>query len=144
MIYLKQMKYNILPRCNTLQHYFPFIDITTVSHWLGEAKLSPLPQYMPIIRNFDGKTVLDIAIENQQYNLIELIFANLKKSPYNHHSRLIYHQIPQAIKMDIKGIGSYLDSRILKTTYSQQISKGFLKGNENELISKGYLWSNKV
>jgi hypothetical protein len=69
---------------------------------------------------------LDIAITNEDSKTTNLLLNYLKGFDIDHHSRLIVHQLPTIVKMDLPALMGYLESRRFTTPLTKEISAGIM------------------
>lgn len=66
---------------------------------------------MPFLINQDEMTPLDLAVNAKDFKQTNSIMKMLSKAPLDHHSRLISHQTPKLIEMNLPAMEKYFDRR---------------------------------
>ena len=120
------MCFNVFPRCKSLLHFVAEDkDMPDKENHLQEiftransGKFNEgQPLNIPIFRDIEGKTPIDICLDAKtlNLNLADLLFLQTKDYPLLHSSYLLYSAVVRAIEHELPSIGQYLDARLVES-----------------------------
>lgn len=96
---------------------------------------SPLYYIMLVLENNDGKSPLQLAIENNSARIIELMLNKLLKLDHFSLSRKIFTNFSTLFKMNLRSFEKYLNSCYFVTEQMRAINKLDLQGAEETIRS---------
>lgn len=96
-----------------------------------DSKQSRIYYLMILLQNADGKTALDVAIENNYKKSIELLLQYLIKVAQFSLSKAMYKHFSTLLNMELKIFEEFLSTCYFKTFQMKQITKADLKDNNN-------------
>lgn len=115
----------IVPSQDCILHFLNYDDLRHLHLKILDEKGKPKIE-VPFTKNRAGQTALDIAISKDDSKTTNLILNYLKGFDMDHHSRLIVHQLPEIVKMDLPAFMGYLESRRFTTPLTKEISTGIM------------------
>ena len=117
---------------------YDFIDdFDEFSKILDTFKSNPVYYSMLVLENLNGKTPLDIAIENNITKVIDLILNSLVWNDQFATSRAVYKRFPALFQMNLKAFVNYLNKWYFITPQMKSITKVKLE-NPNDTIREIY------
>lgn len=96
-----------------------------------DSKQSRIYYMMILLQNADGKTALDVAIENNYKKSIELLLQYLIKVAHFSLSKAMYKHFSTLLNMELKIFEEFLSTCYFKTFQMKQITKADLKDSNN-------------
>jgi hypothetical protein len=84
---------------------------------------SPLSLLHILYKNHDGKTALDIAIDQEAPKSIEVLLNNLRSLSDYSLSRHLYHHFEVLFEMGLKCFEDYLETCFFKTIEMKETNK---------------------
>ena len=100
-------------------------------------KNQPIYYSMLILENHQGKTALDIAIENNSAKIIEIILNSLLCLDHFSLSKMIYRKFSVLFQMNLKAFEKYLNTCFFETQQMASITKAKL-GKDEDTIRENY------
>lgn len=86
-----------------------------------------------IAENFNGVSVFDIHVEQEDMISMNMHLKYLKNFPLGHHSKLLSRVLPQIFEAELPNLPDYIKSRMFSTNQIEKITKATIQ----ELESKG-------